>query len=86
MLNFIESNYTNLKLDYQKLHGMREEDELNELNRVLDEFFETRMGMSWTDLLNEVYTQPVLHALKDIFDSLKPWRYIVILQIGRDYI
>lgn len=73
LLNFIESNYTNLKLDYQKLHGMREEDELNELNRVLDEFFETRMGMSWTDLLNEVYTQPVLHALKDIFDSLKPW-------------
>lgn len=73
LVNFIESNYTDLKLDYAKLHCMAEKEKLDELNRVLNEFFEIRMGMSWFDVLNEVYTQPVLYALKRIFDALKPW-------------
>ncbi len=73
LVNFIESNYTGLKLDYQKLHCMSEEDKLKELNCVLDEFFEKRMGMKWESVLNEVYTQPVLFALKEIFEALQPW-------------
>ena len=73
LVNFIESNYTDLKLDYAKLHGMSEAERLDELNRVLNEFFELRMGMSWFDALNEVYTQPVLYALKRMFEALKPW-------------
>ncbi len=73
LVNFIESNYTDLKLDYSLLHGMTEKEKLDELNRILNEFFEIRMGMNWFDVLNEVYTQPVLYALKRIFDALKPW-------------
>jgi len=69
LVNFIESNYTDLKLDYQRLHGMSENEKLSEISRVLDEFFEKRMGISWKDVLNEVYTQPVLYSLKRIFDA-----------------
>lgn len=73
LINFIESNYVDLKLDYQKLHGMSELEKADELNRVLDAFFEKRMGTSWTALLNAIYTQPVLFSLKQIFDALQPW-------------
>lgn len=73
LVNFIESNYTDLKLDYQRLHLLSEQEKLNELVRVLDEFFVKRMELTWTELLNEVYTQPVLFVLKKIFDALQPW-------------
>lgn len=73
LVNFIESNYTDLVLDYSRLHCMSEKEKVDELSRILNEFFEKRMGMNWFSVLNEVYTQPVLFALKRIFDSLKPW-------------
>lgn len=73
LINFIESNYIDMELDYQKLHGMSELEKAEELNRVLDTFFEKRMGTSWTALLNAIYTQPVLFSLKQIFDALQPW-------------
>ena len=73
LVNFIESNYTDLKLDYAKLRGMTEGEKIDELNRILNEFFKARMGMEWFDVLNLVYSQPVLYALKQIFDALKPW-------------
>ena len=74
LVNFIESNYTDLKLDYQKFHTMSELEKLASLNEILDEFFEKRMGISWMSLLNEVYTQPILFMLKKIFDALQPWK------------
>lgn len=73
LINFIESNYVDLALDYQKLHGMSELEKAEELNRVLDAFFDKRMGTSWNSLLNTIYTQPVLFSLKQIFDALQPW-------------
>jgi superfamily I DNA/RNA helicase len=73
LVNFIESNYTDLKLDYAKLHGLGEKEKLDELNGVLNQFFKTRMGIDWFEVLSGVYSQPVLYALKQIFDALKPW-------------
>lgn len=73
LINFIESNYTNLKLDYQKLHGMSDTEKLEELINILDEFFDRRMEMTWNSVLAEVYSQPILYVLKRIFDALQPW-------------
>ena len=73
LVNFIESNYTDLKLDYAKLHGLGEKEKLDELNGVLNQFFKARMGIDWFEVLSGVYSQPVLYALKQIFDALKPW-------------
>lgn len=86
-MNFIESNYTDLKLDYQKLHCMSEEEKLKELKNILNAFFVKRMNMSWESVLNEVYTQPVLYALKNIIESLRPWdNYTQIPEKKRLYI
>ncbi len=74
LVNFIESNYTDLKLDYQKYHVMSENEKLTSLNGILNEFFELRMGKKWSEVLEEVYAQPVLYALKHIYDVLEPWK------------
>lgn len=74
LVNFIESNYTDLTLDYQKFHGLSENEKLLKLNRILDEFFMLRMKKSWQEVLNEVYAKPVLFALKHIYDALEPWK------------
>ena len=74
LVNFIESNYTDLKLDYQKYHGVSEAEKLQSLQKILDEFFMLRMKKRWQEVLDEVYAQPVLYALKHIYDALEPWR------------
>ena len=74
LVNFIESNYTDLTLDYHKFHGLSENEKLLKLNRILDEFFMLRMKKGWQEVLNEVYAKPVLFALKHIYDALEPWK------------
>lgn len=74
LINFIESNYTTLSLDYQKYHGMSGQECLDDLNRVLDEFFDIRMGKSWQQLINEAYSLPILYVLKQLYDALAPWK------------
>ncbi len=39
LVNFIESNYVALHLDYQKYQGMSDKERLDDLNRIMDEFF-----------------------------------------------
>ena len=80
LVNFMESNYANLTLDYQKYHGSTEQERISDLSRILDEFFELHMGKSWQQVISEAYTQPVLFVLKHLYDALQPWvqysRYI----------
>lgn len=87
LINLIESNYINLKLDYQRLKVLSDDDKLDELVRILNEFFSKRMSMTWSELLEEVYSQPILFVLKKIFDSLQPWEnYSVVRDRQRLYI
>lgn len=74
LVNFIESNYMNLLLDYQKYRAMGEEECTADLVRVLDKFFEIRMQKTWQQVVNEAYTQPILFVLKHLYDALQPWR------------
>lgn len=74
MINFIESNYTGLKLDYQNYHGLDFLECREDLTRILDEFFMIRMHMTWQQVINEAYTQPILFVLKHLYDSLQPWK------------
>ncbi|SHO53367.1 UvrD-helicase domain-containing protein [Anaerocolumna xylanovorans] len=74
LANFIESNYTDLILDYAKLRGLSETETKKELVRVLDEFFELRMRKTWRKVVSEVYSQPVLFVLKQIYEALRPWK------------
>lgn len=74
MVNFIESNYTGLVLDYQKYHGLDLKARTNDLRRVLDDFFMVRMKKTWQQIVNEAYTQPILYVLKLLYDALQPWK------------
>ena len=87
LINLIESNYINLKLDYQRLKVLSDDDKFAELVRILNEFISKRMSMTWSELLEEVYSQPILFVLKKIFDSLQPWEnYSVVRDKQRLYI
>ena len=74
LINFIESNYTGLRLDYQRYHGMGEAACAADLRRVLDEFFDIHMHKTWQQVVNEAYTQPILFVLKHLYDALQPWK------------
>ena len=74
LVNFCESNYTSLSLDYQKYYGMTESECVEDLSRLLNEFFDLRMGKSWQQVVNEAYTQPILYVLKQLYNLLEPWK------------
>lgn len=74
MVNFIESNYIGLVLDYQKYHGLDMKTRVDDLTRVLDDFFMVRMKKTWQQIVNEAYTQPILYVLKILYDALQPWK------------
>lgn len=75
LVNFIESNYVNLSLDYQYYRSAESEIIKTDLTRILDEFFSVRMGKSWQKIIDEAYTQPVLYVLKQLYDALEPWKH-----------
>lgn len=74
LINFIESNNTTLKLDYLKYSALSREDQLVDITRILDNFFSLRMGKTWQQIVNEAYTKPILYVLRNIYDSLEPWK------------
>ena len=73
LVNFIESNYVKMKLNYADLHGMSEKEKIVQLTTVLDTFFMRRMNLKWDEVIEKVYSQPILYVLKEMFDSLQPW-------------
>ncbi|MST52785.1 UvrD-helicase domain-containing protein [Hornefia butyriciproducens] len=75
LVNFIESNYVSLSLDYQYYRSADSEIIKTDLSRILDEFFSVRMGKSWQKIVDEAYTQPVLYVLKQLYDALEPWKH-----------
>lgn len=74
LTNLIESNYTSLRLDYYRYHGMKDADVIQDLTRILDEFLTLQMGMTWHQIVSEAYSQPILFVLKHIYDALQPWK------------
>lgn len=74
MVNLIESNYIGLVLDYQKYHGLDLKARVDDLTRVLNEFFMVRTKKTWQQIVNEAYTQPILYVLKLLYDALQPWK------------
>ena len=74
LVNFIESNYTWLQLDYQKYRGMESAACLADLRRILDEFFTIHMEKTWQEVVNEAYTQPILFVLRHLYEALQPWK------------
>lgn len=74
LTNFIESNYTNLHLNYERLHNLDYGDTREELLHIVNQYLLTSLGQTWNDILAKINTQPVLNVLRELFNSLKPWK------------
>lgn len=74
LVNFIESNYTDLNLDYHYLQNVTSEKKLEYVTEVIDDFLLSRMQKTWNQLVEEAYNQPILFIIKQIFENLQPWK------------
>lgn len=73
LVNFIESNYVAVDLNYQGLQNCDKKKQTEILTAILDEYFKVKMDKTWHSLVVYVQTNPVLVVLKNIFESLQPW-------------
>lgn len=74
LVNFLESNYVNLKLDYQGLHGISKKEKLEIILDIMNEYFLSHMSLTWKDIILMVHSQPILVVLKKIYEGLQPWK------------
>ena len=73
LINLIKSNYVAVNMNYVLLSGLDESKKLDELVKILDEYFMLMLGKKWADLVLGFQTRPVLVVLREIYDSTKPW-------------
>lgn len=74
MVNLIDSNYIDIHVDIQGLHSMDYTEKQEKIREILNQFFELRMNKSWSELILDTHSKPVLVVLKEIFDATQPWR------------
>ncbi|MBE5958728.1 MAG: DNA helicase UvrD [Lachnospiraceae bacterium] len=74
LANFIQSNYVSLKINMSQLSGLSKKEKLEELIYLLDEYFMLHMGKTWAEVVEDFQFRPVLVALRDIYEALKPWK------------
>lgn len=86
LVNFIESNYVDLLLNYQGLQNCSKEQQVEIITSALDSFFIIHMDKTWLELIAYVQANPVLVVLKKIYETLQPWqRYSEDLEKQRFY-
>ncbi len=74
LVNLIESNFMELKIEYQKYYGHTIFEKISSLSGILDQLFLARMEKTWGQVIEDAYTQPILYVLKQIYDALEPWK------------
>lgn len=74
LANLIESNYIKLRIDLAEIYGMDQEEKLEKITDLLDQFFELMMDKSWNQIVSECQVRPVLVVLKEIYQKTMPWK------------
>ena len=75
LTNLIMSNYVSLPLKMIGIAGKYREEKKNEMIRLLDEYFMLCMGKTWSQLITDFESRPVLVVLRDIYEAVKPWTH-----------
>lgn len=73
LANFIESNYVPMKIKHSELKGHSADQKLNELVRILDEYFMLLLGKKWNEIIADFEARPVLVVLREIYEKARPW-------------
>ena len=74
LYNLILSNYINLNLDIQGLHGRRKGEKADELIKAIDIFLAENGGLTWDAIIKDLKIKPVLVLLRNIYETLQPWQ------------
>ena len=74
LFDLLLSNNVNIKFPIEKLVKMNEQEKMEYLISCLDEFYQSVLGMKWSELVFEIQSKPVLMILRKIYDATKPWK------------
>lgn len=74
LFDLLLSNNVNIKFPVEKLVKMSEQDKMEYLVNCLDKFYLATMKKTWSQLVFEVQSQPVLKVLRSIYNATKPWK------------
>ena len=85
LTNLIESNYINASIDFYKLSGKKDNEKLEELIKILNEYFTMCLGKSWSELLMDFETRPSLVVIREIYEATKPWKGYKDIDDQREY-
>ena len=74
LFDLLLSNNINIKFPVEKLVKMNEQEKMEYLIDCLNQFYQKTIGMTWSELVFEVQSKPVLMVLRKIYDATKPWK------------
>lgn len=74
LFDLLLSNNVNIKFPVEKLVKMNQQEKIEFLINCLDEFYQSVLGMKWSELVFEIQSKPVLMILRKIYDAAKPWK------------
>lgn len=78
LVSLISSSYIHAKLDFNRLHGLSDEQKLASLTQYLNDFFDVEMRKSFQDIVKDAFEQPILNVLRKIYNALMPWKHYSI--------
>lgn len=73
LFNLIDSNYIEINLDIQGLHGLDREVQVSKLTEVLNQYFIGKLNKDWEQIIGDTKIQPILKLLRNIYESCQPW-------------
>ncbi len=85
LYNLILSNYINLNLDIQGLHGLKKEEKADELIKAINVFLTENGGLTWDAIIKDLKIKPVLVLLRDIYETLQPWQKYSADETGQKF-
>ena len=68
------SNNVNIKFPVEKLVGMSDNEKLEYIVKCLNRFYKNVLNLSWSELVFEAQSKPVLMVLRRIYEASKPWK------------
>lgn len=74
LFDLLLSNNVNIKFPVEKIIGMDEDEKIDYLTDCLDQFYKNTLNLTWSELVFEVQSKPVLMVLRKIYDCSKPWK------------
>lgn len=73
LYNLISSNYVNVGIDIQGLHGRTKKEKAEILTDVLNRYYFEKAGRTWDEIIKDTHIKPVLVLLRNIYEDTKPW-------------